>query len=295
MAKVIIDNRYYDSNSTKIITHPGPGNVKSVSINDGEKSYPDGEGNIDVQIHNVTEGLANDIIATADLGGVKKGDFFVEGSATENVLRKLLVPEVEPTIEIDLTPTEDVLYKTGTSVSMTVIKWTIEQGTAISLDRLYIRDASALVDIYTDIKSNKKTVSRSYTKNTTITATLYYTDGHGKNKSITATATYKFGGVCYVGVCAGEITESNIRVLKSELADNPNMDAVYNTTNTQRMIYIYPMSYKPLTDIRDENGLRLNTFMQNTMNIMFKGTACRLYYSDVVQLSGYKVSFKQEN
>lgn len=298
MAIVKIGNRVYDSNTTKVISAPykqssstpGKGDcVQSVSVNKGDKNYPDSTGNVDLTITGISEGLANDLTATTAVGGIMSGDNFKAGTSTEEVLRKLLVKEVLPTLSITLTPVAGFKHK-GDPVTLTAIGYSVSKGTASSLDSLVIKDSEELVNL-TTVASGSKTVNKKYTVDTIITGTLGYTDSTGTKRTLAATAKYTFVDYNYAGPITGLPTADNISALTTSLTGALKGEVNYTTAAGQRMAYAYPASYGNVASIIDVNGYKLGAFLENTTTVTIGGIIYKVYYSNEVEVSNYKVTF----
>lgn len=318
--KMKIGNNWYDTRSTEIEcspalghSHDGPNNgVKTISINNGDPISPDKNGNVDIPVAAVTgTGLSNDLTATISVGGVQSGDTFEMGTSTEEVLRKLLVKEVAPSISITLNPAAGIYHK-GEPVLLKSVSYTVNPGTASALSSLSISDGrNKLVEIV-DVKNGSKTLSNTYTANTEFTGTLMYLDKSGTPRSLTTKANYTFLDYSYMGaistglsannipafaedalpIIESKLTAANIKGLTKKLLATAANEYNFTTNVGEFMVYAYPASYGNLSEIWDSN-YRLADFETNNKLVTIDGVSYKVYYSGIVELSNYKVEFKK--
>lgn len=319
--KIKVGNNWYDTRTTEIEcspalghTHDGPntGTVKSASINGGDPILPDEHGNIDLPFAAVTgEGLSSDLTATITVGGVPVNYTFKAGTSIEEVLRKILIKEIKPTLSISLNPPAGVFHK-GDTVTLKSVSYTVSKGSAAALASLTVTDGKdKLVDIV-DVKSETKQVTgKSYTENTTFTGTLSYTDKSGEYGSIKAEAKYTFldysyMGAIQLGIPVDEISEyfednkpkmesmltaENIKKLTTKLLATSANEFSYTTGVGEFMVYAYPASYGALGSIWDSN-YKLDGFESHVKTVNIDGVDYKVYYSDIAELSNYKVQFR---
>ena len=318
--KIKVGNNWYDTRSTEIMcspdlghSHDGPNNgVKTISINNGDPMLPDDNGNVDIPVAAVTgTGLSNDLTATITVGGVQSGDTFEVGTSTEEVLRKLLIKEVAPSISITLNPAAGIYHK-GEPVILKSIAYTVNRGTASALSSLSISDGrNKLVEIV-DVKNGTKTLSNTYTANTEFTGTLMYLDKSGTPRSLTTKANYTYLDYSYMGaistglsadnipvfaedalpIIESKLTAANIKGLSKKLLATSANEFNFTTNTGEFMVYAYPASYGNLSEIWDSN-YRLADFEANNKIVKIDGIDYKVYYSGIVELSNYKVQFKK--
>lgn len=317
--KMKIGNNWYDTRSTEIEcspalghSHDGPNGVKTISINNGDPILPDDTGNINIPVAAVTgTGLSSNLTATVSVGGVQTGDTFETGTSTEEVLRKLLVKEVMPSISISLSPAAGIYHK-GEPVILKSISYRVNSGTASALSSLSITDGkNKLVEIV-DVTSGSKTLSNTYTANTEFTGTLMYLDKSGTPRSLTTKANYTFLDYSYIGaistglsandipafaeealpIIESKLTAANIKGLTKKLLATPANEHTFTTNVGEFMVFAYPASYGNLSEIWDSN-YRLTDFENNNKLITIDGISYKVYYSGIVELSNYKVKFKR--
>lgn len=318
--KMKIGNNWYDTRSTEIECspvlghdHDGPNNgVKTVSLNNGDPIKPDKNGNIDIPVAAATgTGLVNNLTATVSIGGIQSGDTFKVGASTEEVLRKLLIKEVAPSISIGLSPAAGIYHK-GEPVVLKSISYTVNQGTASTLSSLSISDGNKKLVEIVDVKSGSKTLSNTYTANTEFTGTLMYLDKSGTPRSLTTKANYTFLDYSYMGVIStglsaddipafaedalpmleSKLTAANIKGLTKKLLATSANEYSYTAHVGEFMVYAYPASYGNLSEIWDSN-YRLTEFEKNNKLVTIDGISYKVYYSGIVELSNYKVQFKK--
>ena len=274
--------------------------------------YLDDTGNINIPVAAVTgTGLSSNLTATISVGGVQTGDTFETGTSTEEVLRKLLVKEVAPSMSISLSPAAGIYHK-GEPVVLKSISYRVNSGTASALSSLSITDGkNKLVEIV-DVTSGSKTLSNTYTANTEFTGTLMYLDKSGTPRSLTTKANYTFLDYSYIGtistglsandipafaeealpIIESKLTATNIKGLTKKLLATPANEYTFTTNVGEFMVFAYPASYGNLSEIWDSN-YRLTDFENNNKLVTIDGISYKVYYSGIVELSNYKVKFKK--
>lgn len=210
--------------------------------------------------------LADDLVATVDIGTVTNGKKYPKGTKLETILRDILIKEVAPAVTLSLTPATalyDVVNETVPEIKLTAV---VAKKTYPPTKVSFYAD-SVLLD--EQIISDSGTYTYTYTPATPIkTKTVFkavVTDGKLSSNS---TKTINFVGKSYYGIVdatVGEPNETTIKSLNSVLKDVKGYVYKNIVIDYGKIVYAYPQDFNPLTSIKDvENNINYNESFART-------------------------------
>ena len=235
------------------------------------------------QINNkITESdiFVTDMTVINGIGGIESGSN-LNGMTTLEILNKLIFPYVAPLVTVSGTPNGG-LYEKGNTQTITNVRVSVTKKSE-KITKIEIFDGETSLGILegTDIENggvfNFEVDINVNSINKQLSAVI--TDNSNKSYS-SKTNSFNFVYPYYVGVCDvnSEITESLIKGLTKKIETKGSKTIKY-TTDNQRMIFAYPISYGVISKILDANSFDVtNTFSHSTLNIIGLDNTSQSYY-----------------
>ena len=241
--------------------------------------------------------LTKDITTNTDVGAIPKGSKIKMGTTFTQLVERLTVAELAPTISFSITKSGNVAY--GESYRETLTVNVSNMGTARSIDTIEWYEGNTLKQ--TDEIGSQSTGSWSYTMpedtndNATFKAIVKYTKSDDTQATITKTASISFYyNKFYGAVDTLTPDESTVEALFKTLGTGKGGTYSFNLDD-QRIAYAYPTNLGALSSIKDVNGFNLtNSFTRTTVTYTQNGQSIPYYLyilTDSASASGYSVIF----
>lgn len=260
------------------ITNPANGDV--LKYNSETEEWENGEGGGDAELEeSITTNLA--------VGAVPSGTTLTQGMSFTDVMKKLFITEIAPTITFSASGSG--VKEVGTSVTPTLTLTISDVGTGTPAS-IKFYDGSTLLDTQAYVSgTNSYTFTMdAVTTTKTVKGVLEYKKSDDSTASIEKSATYTFVMASYYGaVTTAPIDKSGITALTKNVKNTKAQTATFTLSN-QRSCYCYPASFGALTSIKDGNNFEyINSYTKTTVSV--DGVDYNVYtLTDPVTASGFK-------
>lgn len=232
-----------------------------------------------------------DVTANTTVGGISSGDTVLSGTSLTDVLKKLLIIEIAPTVSFS--STNSGVREEGTTVTPTMT-FTISNagtGTPVSIS---FYSGSTLLDTQTYVSGTNTytyTMESAVTTDTTVKGVLNYTKSDATSATIEKTASYTFVMASYYGaVSTAPTTQAEIIALTKNVKNTKAYTTTY-VLNNQKSCYCYPASFGNLTSIKDANNFEYIQSYTKT-NVSVDGVSYNVYtLTDPVTIASFKQIF----
>ena len=241
--------------------------------------------------------LKNDITANVTVGGIASGTTLTRGTGFTEVVTKLLVTEVAPSITFAISKAGNVEYGSSYTEKLTVTVANMGTAKKIKTIAWYENNTLKQTDTIdsTVAGSWSYTMPTSTTDTTTFKAIITYTKADDNDTSATKTSSINFYYKKFYGA-VDSLTpdEATVEALTSALATAKGGTYTF-TTSANRIAYAYPSSLGALTSIKDGNGFSLfDSFTRTTVDYTQNSTTVSYYLyvlTDPTTVTNYSVTF----
>lgn len=261
--------------------------IESISVN-GEPIAPV-DGNVDITVGDSS--TTEDVTANTTVGGISSGDTVLEGTTLTDVLKKLLIIEIAPTVSFS--STNSGVREEGTSVTPTMTFTISNAGTGIPVS-ISFYSGSTLLDTQEYVSGTNTytyTMESAVSTDTTVKGVLSYKKSDDSNATIEKTASYTFVMASYYGaVSTAPTTQADIIALTKNVKNTKAYTTTY-VLNNQKSCYCYPASFGNLTSIKDANNFEYIQSYTKT-NVSVDGVSYNVYtLTDPVTIASFKQIF----
>ncbi len=205
--------------------------------------------------------LSKDITSNVEVGGVRSGKTFAQGTKLEDILQNILVKYLAPTVSLSISPATTV-YKKGSSISSVTMTATVtKKSNPITAVEFYV--GGVLVD--TQIGTTGGTFT--YTHTTAITSdTTFKVIVRDGTSSPEASKSVVFVNPYYYGASSNATVTDTTGL--SELVETKGNKTKAYTLSNEYAVFMYPASYGNLKSILDPNNFEnLADFNKSTVTI----------------------------
>ena len=261
--------------------------IESISVNGTPIAPVDGNVDITVGDSSTTE----DVTANTTVGGISSGDTVLEGTTLTDVLKKLLIIEIAPTVSFS--STNSGVREEGTSVTPTMTFTISNAGTGTPVSISFYSGSTLLdtQDYVSGTNTYTYTMETAISTDTTVKGVLSYKKSDDSNATIEKTASYTFVMASYYGaVSTAPTTQADIIALTKAVKNTKAYTTTYVLSN-QKSCYCYPASFGNLTSIKDANNFEYIQSYTKT-NVSVDGVSYNVYtLTDPVTIASFKQIF----
>ncbi len=229
---------------------------------------------------NVTSNLA--------VGAIASGTTLEAGMSFTEVMKKLLITEIAPTVTF--TASGSGIKEVGTSVTPTLTLTITNNGTGTpTVIKFY--NGSTLLDTKEYVSGTNTytyAMESAVTTNTTVKGVLEYKKSNDTNATIEKSASYTFVMASYYGAVTSAPTDkAGIIALTKNVKNSKALTTTFTLSN-QRSCYAYPASFGNLSSIKDANNFEyLSSYTKTTVTV--DDVSYNVYtLTDPVTASGFK-------
>ena len=231
--------------------------------------------------------LETDITTNLEVGAIPSGTTLTEGMTFTEVMQKLFITEIAPTITFSAS--ESGVKEVGTSVTPTLTLTISDVGTGTPVN-IKFYDGSTLLNTQAYVSgTNTYTYTMSAVTTTkTVKGVLEYKKSDNTDANVEKSATYTFVMASYYGaVTTAPTDKAGITALTKNVKTTKAQTATFTLSN-QRSCYCYPASMGDLTSIKDANNFEYLSSYTKT-NVTVDGTSYNVYtLTDPVTATGFK-------
>ena len=231
--------------------------------------------------------LTTDIKANVAVGGIKANDVLAAGMTLDEIVTKLCVTYIKPSVSLSISPST-TLYKKGETVSNLRLEANVTKNSESIKSVKFYNGATPLETVITNVENGGKfthTMVDDISADTTVKAEV--ADGIS---IVSATKTIKFVNPYYYGVS----TVANVVgfIGLTELLQEKTNTTKAFTANNEYIVFACDSAYADLTDIVDQNGFsNLSDFTKSTLVV--NGVTYKVYVSNTPKtISNFKYTFK---
>lgn len=232
--------------------------------------------------------LEADVTSNLAVGAIASGTTLEAGMSFTEVMQKLLISEIAPTVSFSASGSG--VKEVGTSVTPTLTLTISSAGTGTPTS-IKFYNGSTLLDTKAYVSGTNTytyTMESAITTTTTVKGVLEYKKSNNTNATIEKTAGYTFVMASYYGaVTTAPTNKAGIIALTKNVKNSKAQTATFSLSN-QRSCYAYPASFGNLTSIKDANNFEYLSSYTKT-NVTVDGTSYNVYtLTDPVTASGFK-------
>ena len=232
-----------------------------------------------------------DVTANTTVGGISSGDTVLSGTSLTDVLKKLLIIEIAPTVSFS--STNSGVREEGTSVTPTMTFTISNAGTGTPVSISFYSGSTLLdtQDYVSGTNTYTYTMETAISTDTTVKGVLSYKKSDDSNATIEKTASYTFVMASYYGaVSTAPTTQAEIIALTKNVKNTKAYTTTY-VLNNQKSCYCYPASFGNLTSIKDANNFEYIQSYTKT-NVSVDGVSYNVYtLTDPVTIASFKQIF----
>lgn len=241
--------------------------------------------------------LTSAVTSNLTVGAIPSGTTLAQGTTLTEIMQKLLITEIAPTMSMSMTKSGNVAY--GDSYTETLTLAVSAMGTAKKIKTIAWYQGSTLLQTdtidSTVAGSWTYTMETATTDTTTFKAVVTYTKSDDTDTTMEKTSSISFYYDKFYGsVDSLTPTEATVEALTNALATGKGGTYRF-TTSAARMAYAYPKTLGALTSIKDGSGFSLFDSFTRTEESYTQNSTTVAYYlyvlTDPTTVSNYSVTF----